>query len=148
LKIELSNEQYRELVINTAIGAWVRESVLEGRDEAEAQEEATNLQEYLLTFADQFACGDMVEKFDDILVLKEEIEQDEVISFLEDFVEDELFSSLALKLGSRDCTKDLTEEQMNKSLDSGKMPKGFDKAVEKYENEFIEHGIDRLQIVE
>lgn len=154
MKIEFSNEQFRELLVNVEIGLQVRESVCEQHEDEECKctcdcESIRGLQQYLLQFAEECGCGDMVEKVEDTLVINEETTCEQIEDVVEEFTSRAFWEELITELGQRDLAHDLPEKELDAVCDDFEaFREKTAPYFEKYEKEFEDHGIERLKIVE
>lgn len=151
MNIELTNEQFRELLIDVAIGVYIRESACGEECEKEGEHACGNVREIedlLLTFADKFGASDMVEKIEDELALSEEAETI-VEDIIEDYSDSDFWERLIILMGQRDFLKTVTEDELKQiEASSGNLPDRIQDYCEKYAEEFADHGISRLQVVE
>ena len=147
MKIELTNEQFRELLIDVAIGVWIRESVYEDRGEEFMH--ISELEDYLVGFADKFGASDMVEDSEGKPMLNEDTTSHLIEDVIDEWKDTEFWDELVMQLGQRDFFRTLTKKQMRDMEAKGEgFPESIRKFYEKYAYEFEKHGIGRLEIVE
>jgi hypothetical protein len=144
MKLELSKEQFRELLLDVIIGVYVREAVLDlqGKDFSKVEE----LEKYLLSVAENFDAGDMVENFKGALIPSEKVCK-EYEDIIEEYNNDEFWSRLEIDLGKRDFWESLTEEEKREIEKEKWLPERVHDFYDYYAKEFEENGIENLRIV-
>jgi len=146
MAITLSREQYRELLINAATGAYIREAVAEERNNPDFRR-CWDVVNHLLEFAKEFRSEDMTMQVDGKLILSDHVVM-EVHGAIEEFLEDELWALLVEELAFRDLERTLTPAERLEIETEGIVPDRADLFYEKYSKEFETHGLERLEIVE
>lgn len=148
MNIELTNEQFKELLLNVEIGLHVRESVYTEKEDERA-ESLRDLGKYLLGMADKFGCADMVCECEGEKHINDETTDEEIGAVIDEFLSRNFWDDLITELGQRDLGESLTEDQI-KTLEE--KPESIcelgTKYFEKYEEEFEEYGVGRLRVVE
>lgn len=145
MRINLTKKQYRDLLLSVVIGVYIREAV----DEQEGKDfrGVDDVQKYLLSFAKDFDSEDMVEDFGGDLVVSDKMSEEYHDHYIEEFEQDAFWHNLTTALGQRDYEKyATTEEKKEVEKNDGWLTGIIDKYYEKYEKEFEENGIDRLEI--
>lgn len=150
MKINITNKQYRELIIMSGIANAVLGILGDGIEEPDYKsqsKETEKLEEYLLQFANDFGCNDLVEDFEGKKVLKEKFFDKLIMAVLDDYDEIELFDGLANKLAWRDFRKDHTETEIQKmGGKTGYLGPQLYNYEKKYWDEFENHDYNRLEI--
>ncbi|MFA5838942.1 MAG: hypothetical protein WC849_03325 [Candidatus Paceibacterota bacterium] len=146
MKIELTKEQYKELLLLVLLGSWVRGGVADIR--GEYSKEMDELEEHLLCEAKNFGLADSVEQFEGHIVPSDRLSK-EYEEIIEEYNDDEFWGGLSRRLGQRDFERTVTKEEKQYMKDNnGWFPERIHEIYEKYEKEFEKYGIDRLEIKE
>ncbi|MBI1755077.1 hypothetical protein HYR65_02225 [Candidatus Azambacteria bacterium] len=146
MNIELTKEQYKELLLLVLLGSWVRGGVADMR--GEYGKEMDELEEYLLREAKKFNCSDLAEYFEGHIVPSDRLAK-EYEKIIEEYNDDEFWSQLSTRLGQRDFEKTISKEEKQHMKDNnGRFPERIHTLYEEYDKEFEKHGIDRLEIKE
>jgi len=152
MKIELTKEQYKNLIILVEIGGWplgiLSDAIEDGEDYEKRNDKAEELQNYLLKYAEDFGCKDLVGEFDGKRYLKEKIIDGDVYPVIEDYVDFEMQDGLANELAIRDFRQEHSEAEIKKM---GKENGGYFGVAlydyeKKYWEEFENYGYDRLEV--
>ena len=154
MNIELSKEQFRELLLVASVGNHVRRGALmaEGNYEPERDEE---LMGFLYETTYEAGIGlveaegnDRAEENAGAIMPTQEFE-DAVHSLLESFSDEQFWHELSLLLAQRDLERTMTNtERVDMAMNGGEMPERLFDLCERYEGEFETFGIDRLEINE
>jgi len=150
MEIKLTKEQYINLlkmshIANGVLG--ILGDVMPEADYKRKSDEMEGLGEHLLKYAREFDCGDLVEDFHGKILMKDEIyeKMNEIIDEYDDYI---FWNELETRMGKRDFERTITEEEKKYiEENNGWLPDRIHDIYEKYEKEFEEHGIDRLEIV-
>lgn len=132
--------------MSVIVGGYIREAVDELNDKNFS--EIRNMEDYLLSLANDFDSGDMVEKLEDGLV----IPSDDIIKkyhdyYIDEYEEDSFWHNLITNLGKRDFERGATKRERDVvEKNDGWLTDVIDKYYKKYEKEFDQHGIERLEI--
>lgn len=146
MEIELTKEQYKELLLLVLLGSWVRGGVADMR--GEHGKEMDELEEYLLREAKNFDLTDLAEPFEGHTVPSDRLSE-EYEEIMEEYNDDEFWSQLSTRLGQRDFERTMSKEEEQHIKDNnGWFPERIHEIYEKYDEEFEKHGIDRLEIKE
>lgn len=115
----------------------------------EQSDKAEEMGNYLLTFAEDFECGDLIEEWKGKIILSDKASE-EFNKIVDDYDEFILFDSLANKLAWRDFRKTYSEEEIEKMAEknSGYFGVEIYDFEKKYWDEFDEYGLERLEIKE
>ncbi len=152
MKIELTKEQYINLLtmshIANSVSGILGDVMPEETNYKKKSDETTELEDYLITYAKDFGCGDLIEDFEGKTLLKDEIYEkiQETIDEYDDYI---FWNELEVRLGKRDFARTITEEE-EKYIEenNGWFPERIHEIYEKYRKEFEENGIERLEIKE
>lgn len=150
MQIEFTKEQYEKLImmVNMANGVLgLLGDHIEDKKYKEMSGKVEEVENYILSFAENFGSGSLVEKWDGKIILNDKTSEkfQEIMDDYDDFI---LFDSLANKLAWRDFRKTYSREEIDKMAEKnggyfGVEIYDFEK---KYWDEFDERGIDRLEI--
>jgi hypothetical protein len=145
MKIEFSKGQFRELIRLVMLGANVETSVLEEREEP--YEHVYDLEEYLLSKADDFELDGMVEKKAGEFFPSKKLEAD-TERIMREYDDDTFWFKLETELGQRDFYETLSFKEL-RAIKEGQvpMPDAVKELYEKYADEFDRYRISRLRIV-
>jgi len=147
MNIELTEDQYKDLVELVILGSWIREDVARNRDEAGVERWDRILQRILFASIDQDIKG-MAEIYKDVIIPTEELMQ-KIEEIDEGYREDNFWEDLINRLGQRDYFRDETEEDKEYSKKHyGMFPEKVHRYYKKYEKEFEKHGLSRLEVKE
>lgn len=148
MKIELTKNQYRDLLLSVIIGEYIREAVDEqnGKDIRNTHD----MENYLMSLAKDFDSEDMVENFEgEFLVPSDKVIKEYHDHYIEEFEEESFWHNLITRLGQRDFDKNATKAELEKvKKNEGWLTDVIDTYYEKYENEFEKNGVGRLGIDE
>lgn len=147
MKLELSNQQFRELLKAVVVGVQIRESVGEER-EAPGWEKIPDIEKHLLSVAKDFGAEDMAEWFANTWIPSDEV-SDELDEEIEEYNNQEFWDRLYLDLAQRDFYRTMTKEEKKFiSANDGLFPERMHELYRKYTKEFEKHGVGRIEIVE
>ena len=141
MKIELTKEQLRSLAKLVFLGNWLANS---WRNE-DVVEEFDEVESLVLAAAAKHGLEDYVE-FDDEEKAGPSHELEEKMSESVDFYNDNTFwDQLIYRMADRDYLRKYGEEALSE-LDTEKGMEREKPLLEKYEKEFNEHGVERLEV--
>lgn len=144
MQIELTNEQYKDLAVLVALGTWVREGI-EDMDGAPPSRWA-NLEKRILFVAINENIPNVAEVFEGQIVPADELSH-ECEEIMEEYNDLQFFHELTLRLGQRDFYREASKEDIKYIEDHhGLMPEKIHTYYRKYDDEFEENDIDRLEI--
>jgi len=146
MQIELTREQYRELVHTILAGTYVREAVEEWQGSPD-WERLGKLEEYILSFAGQFASEDMVQRVDGEWIPTTEV-TDQMENTIDEYNDIEFWDQLSSRLGQRDAERTMTSQERRELETMGQYPDRVYDFFNKWTEEFEEHGVDRLEVKE
>ena len=153
MNLPITTAQYKNLIRMSSLASSVLGIVKDSLkdDEYAAQSKAMDeLNEYILMFANEFGCSQMVDKEDGKNVLKDNIFEDSTMSVIGGFSECEIHNTLANKLAWRDFKKEHSAKEIGEMAKINGVYFGvaLHRYEEKYWNEFESHGYDRLEVRE
>lgn len=151
MEINLTREQYLNLlelsyIANNVFGV-LGDIIPEARYKRKS-EEMDKLEDYLLKYAGEFGCSDLVEDFHGKTLLKDEIYErmQETMDEYDDFT---FWNNLEVRMGKRDFGRTITkEEEREMEKNGGWYPDRINELYDKYAKELEEYGIERLEILE
>jgi hypothetical protein len=152
MRIELSKQQFINLlemscIANSVLGI-LGDVLPEDTGYKKKSDEMEELEDYLISYAEDFGCGDMIEEFYGKILLKEEIYEyiQEIMDEYDDYI---FWDELEIRMGKRDFERTITEEdEIYIKENNGFYPERINEIYEKYRKEFENYGIDRLEIKE
>jgi len=143
MKIDLTQEQYEALLKMVYLGSWVANSPQE-----EPDEEYDAIEQHILSYAKEFGMDKYV-AFDTKIktyVPTEEFENHTGIgNVLDAYNEYTVWEALVLSLARRDLIKKHGAGIVEKMPDEELLEKEY-LFIQKYEEEFSEHGFDNLYV--
>jgi hypothetical protein len=145
MKLDLNKKQYKELLLLVSLGEWVRNGVADTK--GEYSEKMNELRKHLLTQAREGSWDDLIEEFEGHLLPAENINL-QVEEIMEEYDEDEFWHQLMVELGQRDFFRTITNEEKAYIEKEKWLPPRINEIYKKYGDEFEDHGIERLEIVE
>lgn len=142
--MSLSEQEFRELVLLVAIGAHVRNGVLDSNDEYEPSRDEM-LEKKLLALAAEAELPFVKKHADHYDVdMSLEMEQLDIIDAYDD---DTFWDELEVRLGQRDFDRTMTPlDDQFLSENHGLLPDRIHAIYDQYAEEFEKYGIDRLEI--
>ena len=149
MKIELSKEQFINLlkmshIANNMLG--ILGDILPETDYKKESDETENLEEYLLGYAKDFGCGDLIEDFYGKTLLRNEV-YEKIDEIVEDYDDYTFWNELEVRMGKRDFERTITEKEKQYIKENkGWLPDRIHEIYEKYRQEFENYGIDRLEL--
>src|SRR3989344_1023989 len=109
MKIELTNEQYKDLASLVCLGAWVREGIEDMNGAPPSRWE--NIEKRILFAAINENIPDVAEIFGGQIVPTDKLSK-ECEEIMEDYNEFQFFHELTLRLGQRDFYREATKEDL------------------------------------
>ncbi len=151
MQIELTKEQYRDLVTLSGLGGFVLDILGDEVNKKKYKKLAKKmeiLEEHILKYAEDFGCNDLIEEFEGKNVLHEDVIQNTLLPLINDYDGSQVFSFLANKLAWRDFKQDHSDAELEVMAKENSGYFGVDlyKYEQKYWDEFEKYGIDRLEI--
>jgi hypothetical protein len=143
LRLELTKEQFEELLVLAELGLWVRESEADIREErADASVEVID---HLWKQAEGLGLADLTKKWHGKVVPKEGFVK-QVEGVMEHFLDDEFWDRLETRLGERDFLREATPAEIQTATLSGSFPESLEAYCDKWHLEFDRFGINRLTV--
>ena len=151
MKINLSKKQYRQLLLMSNIANHVLGilgDMVSEEDYKELSDEAMSLESYLMGFAKDFQADDLVEEFEGRVIPNETHHQEAIMPIMEDYDEENFFSTLVNRLAWRDFRRDHSEGEMEAMAkkNGGYFGVEIHSCEEKYRKEFEKHGVERVEV--
>ena len=144
MQIELTNEQYRQLLELVSLGNGVLGTVGDLSEDQvyEAKSmEGEDMQSYLLSFAGEFDSEDL---------LKEEMYQEHILPIMMDYEDLVTYDNLSTQLAWRDINREMSEEELNEMVE--KYEDQLEEKISAYEDgyrqEFARFGLTHLEVIE
>lgn len=144
MQLQLTDEQFKELVFLAMVGEYVRGGVLDSRGEYDPRKHAV-LMEYLFEQAEAAGRTDLVERFKGYIGPSDALSDAEE-ELMEEYNDDKFWSQLSARLGRRDFERDMTDAERLEVKKEGWLPERVHEFYERYEKEFEEYGVDRLGV--
>lgn len=145
MQLDLTKEQFKELLLNVMIGVYVRGAVADSRDEDFQQYE--EFEKFLLEQARKAGWEEFVEDFRNTILPSDSLSEEEE-EIMEAYDEDEFWHRLNLLLGQRDFYRSLGKEEAKELKKSHRLPDRVHEFYQKWWEEFEQYGIERLEIEE
>lgn len=147
MKIELDKKEFKNLILLVAIGEYIRGGLADERGEDFTYWE--KIKEKILNIAKDNDMDEMIEDYKGRIIMSERL-SNEVDRIIEDHNESEFWHLLEVRLGQRDFYREATEKELETIEDNhGILPYGkINNYYKKYEEEFEENGLERLEINE
>ena len=145
MQIELSKEQFKEILLAAMLYSFIRGGLAD--DKGEDFKKYEELENYLLKIAEENGCKNLVEEFHDQLIPSDELSEleEEIMS---DYDDDALWSELITRLGRRDFFRTVTPDEDKEMGKRDWLPDRAQGFFDKYNKEFEENGVERLEIKE
>ncbi len=153
MKINITNEQYKELIDMLALSngiVGVLGDALSDKDYKMRSKKTDDLENYFLQFAKDFGCSELTQKseYKDKIILDDEYYENKIMPIMTDFEELATYESLSNELAWRDFREKHSEEEIK---EMEKENGGYFGVVlydyeKKYWNEFDKNGYKRLEI--
>ena len=144
MQIELTNEQYRQLLELVSLGNGVLGTVGDLSEDQvyEAKSmEGEDMQSYLLGFAGEFDSEDL---------LKEEMYQEHILPIMMDYEDLVTYDNLSTQLAWRDINREMSEEQVNEMVEKyeDQLEEKISAYEDEYRQEFARFGLTHLEVIE
>ena len=150
MKIELTKEQYENLLKVVYLGNWMINAIRSGNKGDERIEKYDDIEQYILSFAKDFELTDFVEydeKLKQFFHTREFEELEDIEQLRENYDEDCFWDELFYKMSDKDFYREYSNEEILK-MD---MKERFEKEEpfrQKWDDEINNFGIERLEIKE
>ncbi len=146
MKIELSKEELRQLIVLTMLGANIETTVLEMHGQPFSL--AYALEDKLLALAADEGLSAMAERTADGRPVPSRRLAGEIERVMREYDDDTFWFKLETELGLRDFYETLDFKEMRAIKEGDEpMPESVHEFYEKYADEFEQYGADRLRIV-
>ena len=145
MQIELSKEQFKEMLLAAMFYSWISGGLADEKGEDFKRYE--ELEKYFLKIAKDNGFNDLVEKFHGGLLPTDELSELEE-EVMDEYDDDTFWHELTTRLGKRDFWRTVTPEEKKEMKKQNWLPERVHEIYEKYEKEFEENGIERLEIKE
>ena len=144
IKIELTPQQFHDLLLFVSLGTFMKEGVDEitGEDYNKTRRILNSL--YRLAYKHEL--DNLVEKFKNYFLPTTSLEQEEE-AIIDTFIEDSFWENLVTYLGRRDFFRFLSNEERINLAKTQWLPDNIRQFYQKWEEEFANHGLNRLGIV-
>ena len=146
MKIEFTNEQFKNLLKVVYLGNWMANAIHAGNEEDPRHKGLEEIENYINSFAEKFGFGDYVDydKKCKQYFLSGKI-YDLVDEYIDDYDSECFWLQLHYRLSGRDFERKYTDKEISKMNQEERFKKGWP-FHEKWENELNDHGIKRLEI--
>jgi hypothetical protein len=148
MQIDLSKEDYRTLIEILDVANWVLFANM--LEEPPGREKYREFAQKIYTHAEPFGCENLV-GYDDLTdsyySVREFDDSSPVRPFIDEFEDDTFWSELADRLADRDMRQEYSEETLA-AMTPEQQFQAYTDFEEQYQDEFEDHGIERLEIVE
>lgn len=151
MKINITKEQYKNLIKGIAIANSVMGILGDAVSEEEYKSQSDDLEElenYLLQYADDFGCREFVQYDGECVILDDEFYEDKIMSIMGDYEEYIAYDFFANELAWRDFKRDYSEEEIKKMAEKNGDYFGVElyDYEKKYWDEFEENGVERVDV--
>lgn len=147
MKIELTKEQYENLIKLIYLGNWMINAIRLEEDRIKKYDE---IKQYLFSFAKKAGLEKYIEydkKYNQFFPTREFEENTDIEQYREDYDDDVFWQELSDRLGSRDFVKRCGIENIKKMDQKERFLKEQEFII-RYEEELEKYGIDRLEIIQ
>ncbi len=143
VQINLTKEQYKTLVELVDLGQWMANAIRTKRIK-----KYDDMEQLVFSFTKQAGLQDCVDYDDEMKMyfLLREFEESTIFPLKEEYDDYTFWEELAHRLADRDMLKQFGEKELA-DMPKDEMNKVRDSLIRKYEDESVEHGIERLAIV-
>lgn len=146
MQINFPDKSVKDLALLVCLGDWVRGAIadLQGEDFDYWHEEIT--EEFFKSLKEQ-GFKTLTQEFGGSTLPSDELDK-ECEDLIDDYDDDVFWHELKTRFGKRDFQRTITPEEVIQIAKNDWLPERVHTFYKKYEEEFFEHGIDRLEIVE
>lgn len=149
MTVELTKKQFMSLITAVEAGSAIY-GILGDIVSDRYKKQSNNIEEVrncLLAQAKKLGCKDIVEEFEGITILDEELAE-KFDRAIEDYDDETFWHELETRLGKRDFDRSVTVEEIQEMISShGLYPERIHDLYDNWGKEFEKHGIDRLGVV-
>lgn len=148
MKIDFSKEQYEDLLkmCEVADSVYGIMGDMVSEDYKKQSERIVETRRHLLSYADQFGCGEMAEVFEGEIIPSDKFSE-EMQAVIDDYGNETFWHELETRLGKRDFEKDMTDEEKKEVEKEGWLPLRVNNFYDKWAKELEEHGVERLGVI-
>ncbi len=150
MKIEFNQKEYRNLVRAVGMGNviyGILGDMVDRRKYKKTSLDMHELQDKILSFARDFSCGSLVDEYDGKMILSDEWSE-KIFDDSNYYDEETFWHELVARLGKRDFFRDIRPEEREYIINNaGWLPNRIYDFYEKWEDEFDEHNLERLDVV-
>ena len=145
MQIDLSKEQFKEMILAAMLYSFIRGGLAD--DKGEDFKKYEELENYLLKIAEENGFNDLVEKFHGHLIPSDELSEleEEIMS---EYDEDAFWHELMTRLGRRDFFRTVTPDEDKEMEKRDWLPDRAQEFFDRYNKEFEDYGVERLEIKE
>ncbi len=150
MKIEVSKEQYQDLIITSELSNWILGILSDSIDNDNINykniyNRIEKLEKYLFSYAKEFGMENKFENYMGDILLKEEenLKYQEIINDYDDYI---FWSELENKLAREEFFKTITEKEKKEIEKTSWLPERFMYIEDKYRKEFEQNGVKNLEI--
>lgn len=146
MKIELTSAEFRHLIDLVYIATWILDAHTIGENVQTAP--YRRLEQKLFATASQQGLTDLVEYAEDfdLFFPTRELEESQAHDFIDEYDDNTFWEELIARLAERDLINDVGSFQAFVDLSAEKRVTLLARREEYYDEEFMEHGLDRLKI--
>ncbi len=151
MQIEISKEQYKDLIMMSAVANSVFGMLGDSENAGNYKKQSLRMdgiEAHLLGSAEDFGCGDLMQDDEGAVILNDEFYENVVMPILEEYEEMQAFDLLTNKLAWRDFKKEHTKHEINKMAEQNGGYFGVEvyEYEKRYWDEFEKNGFERLEI--
>ena len=146
MQIDFSKEEYHTLLGILEIANWVLSA--HRTDEPEDRKEYRDLEQKIFDYAEAFGFGDLItydKEYDRYFPTRKHDDNSSVRPFIDEYEDETFWEELVERFADRDMLREIGEMKLL-SMNQEERFKAHLDFEEKYQEEFEEHGIERLEI--
>lgn len=151
MKINFTKKQYETLMKIVYLGNWLANANRNGSDEDPHKEEYEKIEDYIFSFAKEFGLDEFIdheERYGDRYYPTRKFEEEtDVRELIEEYDSESFWDEAVERFGDRDFLRKHSRKAIEKMDRDERFIKVMD-CQEKYEREFRENGIERMEIKE
>lgn len=148
--INLTKEQFEILIKAVDTGSSVYGILGDNisEDYKKQSNEIEKLEDYLLSFSSDFGMPEITEEFMGKLIIADDYSE-QLQEVMDEYDNESFWHELEVHLGKRDFERTLTESERKQMVENhGWYPERIHELYEKWNKEFQEYGIERLEVQE
>jgi hypothetical protein len=145
MQIELSKEEYRNLIDMIQIAGWVMNAHKTEKDSS--TEKYSKLEQKIYSFANKIGCENLIEydKETDEYFPTKEFDEGQGMQYIEEYDNDSFWDELIDRLVARDVIQKIGEKKVRKITLEERF-EAEEPFIEKYSIEFEQNGLDNIEI--